>query len=179
MGNLPLASCLVLPFVPLISGYPLRNQPKFILWAFQVYSSFTTLASILAFTVEIQHGGRIPIIGKVGEELAALVFLGLYSLTSLAVPNMEIPFFGKTFAADAGSRSDTVKMEKTGAKKVVNFVALGGILAKRVFSTAATVGVGGWWGVLGSLARSISFWGTAGCWFWSLRELFPSKKASS
>ncbi len=177
---MPLASCLVLPVVPLISGYPLRNQPKFILWAFQVYSAFTTLASILAFTVEIQHGGRIPIIGKVGEELAALVFLGLYSLTSLAVPNMEIPFFGKsTFAADTESGSGTVKMEKAGAKKVVNFVALSGILSKRVLSTMTTIGFGGWWGVLGSLARSISFWGTAGCWFWSLRELFPSKNASS
>lgn len=84
-GALPLSSFLVLPLVPIFSGYPLRNKPKYVLWAFQVYSSFTTIASMLAFTVEIQHGGRIPLIGKVGAEVASLMFLSLYSLSSLSV----------------------------------------------------------------------------------------------
>ena len=145
-GNLPISSCLVLPFVPLFSGYPLRNKPKYILWAFQVYSSFTTLASILAFTVEMQYGGRIPTIGKIGSELGGIVFLSLYSMVSLAVPN------------------------KTGAKKLVNFGALSGILAKRVATVAAA---GTSW--FSGLFLSITFWGTVGCWFWSLRELFPQK----
>lgn len=150
VGNLPIASFLVLPLVPIFSGYPLRNKPKYILWAFQLYSSFTTLASILAFTVEIQHGGRIPYIGKVGAEVAGSVFLSLYSLTSLAVPN------------------------KSSVKKLVNFGALSGILYRRV---APVIAAGtGWFGGLSSLVLSVSFLGTIGCWFWSLRELFPQKK---
>jgi hypothetical protein len=148
-GNLPISSSLVLPFVPLFSGYPLRNKPKFILWAFQVYSSFTMLASMLAFTVEIQYGGRIPIIGKVGAEVAGTIFLSLYSLASLAVPN------------------------KTGAKRLVNFGALSGILYKRVATVLAVAGTSWFSG----LFLSVSFWGTVGCWLWSLRELFPKRSS--
>ena len=143
-GALPLSSFLVLPLVPIFSGYPLRNKPKYILWAFQVYSSFTTIASMLAFTVEIQHGGRIPLIGKVGAEVASLVFLSLYSLSSLSVAN------------------------KTVAKRLVNFGALSGILYNRVTTVMSAGALSGF----GSLALSVSFLGTVGCWFWSVKSLF-------
>ena len=148
-GALPLSSFLVLPLVPIFSGYPLRNKPKYILWAFQVYSSFTTIASMLAFTVEIQHGGRIPLIGKVGAEVASLVFLSLYSLSSLSVAN------------------------KTVAKRLVNFGALSGILYNRVTTVMSAGALSGF----GSLALSVSFLGTVGCWFWSVKSLFASSSA--
>mmetsp|Transcript_18373 Transcript_18373/g.23636 ORF Transcript_18373/g.23636 Transcript_18373/m.23636 type:complete len:365 (-) Transcript_18373:132-1226(-) len=149
VGVLPIASFLVLPLVPVFSGYPLRNKPKYLLWAYQIFSSFTTIASMLAFSVEIQHGGRIPFIGKVGAEVAGAVFLSLYSLASLAVA------------------------DKSGAKRLVNFGALSGILYKRVLAVMGS-GVGMLSG-FGSLALSLSFLGTVGCWFWSVTELFPSK----
>lgn len=150
-GNLPLASTLILPLVPIFSGYSLRNEPKYILWANQIYCSFTILASILAFTVEVQHGGRLPLIGKIGPELAGTVFLGLYSLSSLAVA------------------------KKSGAKRFVNFTALTGILYRRIVDV---IGAGtGLWTGLSSLILSFTFLGTVGCWFWSLRELFPSKSS--
>ena len=43
---------------------------------FEVFSSFTTLASFLAFAVELQYGGRIPFFAG-RTELCSLVFLGL------------------------------------------------------------------------------------------------------
>ena len=107
-GALPISSVLILPLVPLFSGYTLRNKPSYVLWAYQLFSSFTTLASFLALTVELQHGGRIPIIGKLPAELAACVFLSLYSAASLGVK------------------------EKSSVKKFVNFFALSGILVRRV-----------------------------------------------
>jgi hypothetical protein len=116
-GFLPIASFLVLPLVPIFSGYPLTNKPKYILWAYQIFSSFTALASILAFTVEIQHGGRLPFIGKVGAEVAGAAFLSLYSFASLAVA------------------------DKSGEKRLVNVGALGGILYNRVLAVMAS-GVG-------------------------------------
>jgi len=133
-GYLPIGSFLILPLVPLFSGYPLRNNPKYMLPAFQLYFSFTTIASFLAFAVELQYGGRIPIIGKVSEEIAASVFLMLYSGASLSV------------------------RKKSLVKRVVNFGALSGILFKRFagitlgtlsplllsISFWGTVGVWGW-----------------------------------
>lgn len=149
--NLPIASFLVLPLVPLFSGYPLRNKPRYVLWAYQIYSAFTTIASILAFTVEIQHGGRIPTwlpfvgaTGKVGAEVAATAFLSLFSLSSLAVKY------------------------KSGAKKLVNFGALSGILTRRVMTAVATTG--GFLSGVGSLLLSFSFLGTVGCWIWSVQS---------
>jgi hypothetical protein len=79
----PLASLLVLPMVPMFAGYPLRarrgdaKQPSFQNLAFQLFSSFTTIASFLALTVELQHGGRVPFF-KGKAELSAMVFLSLY-----------------------------------------------------------------------------------------------------
>lgn len=150
-GKLPLASTLILPLVPVFSGYTLRNEPKYILWANQIYCSFTTLASILAFTVEVQHGGRVPLIGNLGPEMAGTVFLGLYSLSSLAVA------------------------KKSGAKRFVNFAALSGILYRRIINVFGA-GIGLWSGV-SSLILSVTFLGTIGCWFWSLKELFPAKSS--
>jgi len=144
-GSLPLGSFLILPLVPLFSGFTLRNKPSYVLWAYQLFSSFTTLASILAFTVELQHGGRIPIIGKLSAELAACVFLSLYSAASLGVK------------------------EKSGVKRFVNFFALSGIIVRRF--TDALVG-SSFFGALGNLLLSVSFLGTIGCWYWSLKELF-------
>lgn len=123
--------------------------------------------------MELQHGGRIPFIGTVGPEVAASVFLMLYSAAALGVK------------------------QKSGVKRLVNFGALSGILVRRVKdaiamvgvgasavgagaaavgagAAAATVGGGGWVSALGSLALSVSFLGTVGCWFWSFKELFSS-----
>lgn len=128
-GALPLLSCLVLPLVPIFSGYPLRSATpptdKYKL-VFEVFSSFTTLASFLAFAVELQYGGRVPFFGGKGE-LCALVFLGLTSAV-VSLPNRCL------------------------AKKSVNLLALTGILWNRVksgsgllsLSFAATLAVWGW-----------------------------------
>jgi len=149
VGSLPLSSFAILPLVPIFSGYPLRNSPNFLLPSFQLFSSFTTLASFLAFTVELQHGGRVPYFGKLSAEISGSVFLLLYSGASLAVKN------------------------KTIVKRLVNFGALSGILAKRIaVVTAGSV----FSGILG-LVSSVTFLGTVGCWAWSAKELFfPSKK---
>jgi hypothetical protein len=92
---LPLGSVLILPLVPLLSGYPVRlkqrkqqqQQNKQTettttkarpLFVFQVYSSFTTIAAFLALTQELQYGGRVlPFIFHNKPELCAMVFLSL------------------------------------------------------------------------------------------------------
>ena len=77
----PLLSFLVLPLVALFSGYPLRQRlnsaeatkvtkKNFI---FQLYSSFTSFATLLALAVELQHGGRVPFLAGKGEVIALLV----------------------------------------------------------------------------------------------------------
>lgn len=136
-GSLPVGSFLVLPLVPIFSGFTLRNKPSYVLWACQLFSSFTTIASILAFTIELQYGGRIPIIGTLPAELAACVFLSLYSTISLGVK------------------------EKSNVKKCVNLFALTGILVRRISNAAFP-----------NLFLSVSFLGTIGCWYWSLKEFF-------
>ena len=152
-GALPIGSFLILPFVPLFSGYTLRNKPTYILWVYQLFSSFTTLASILAFTVELQHGGRIPIIGTLSAEVAACVFLSLYSVISLGVK------------------------EKSLVKRFVNFFALSGIIVRRVVDVMASTT--SWVGALGTLLTSVSFLGTIGCWYWSVREFFFGPKQNA
>jgi len=57
---------------------------------------------------------------------------------------------------------------------LVNFGALSGILYKRV-ATVIAAGAG-WFSGVSSLVLSVSFLGTVGCWFWSLKEMFPKKK---
>merc|ERR1711862_109415 len=144
-GSLPISSFLILPLVPLFSGYALRNQPKYRLWPFQLFSSFTTLASVLAFAVELQHGGRVPFIGTIGAEWVACIFLSIYSTIALSVNRKSL------------------------VKRLVNFLALSGISVRRV-----TDALGGstMSGSLGSLFTSISFLGTIGCWFWSFISIF-------
>jgi len=145
-GSLPLASFVILPFVPLFSAYPLRNNPTYVLPAFQLFSSFTTLASFLAFTVELQHGGRVPYFGTLPAEVAGSVFLLLYSGASLAV------------------------RKKTVVKRLVNFGALSGILSRRVVGVVAA---SSWfWGGVGTLLSSVTFVGSVACWGWSVKELF-------
>lgn len=152
-GSLPIGSFLVLPLVPLFSAYPLRNKPKYVLWAYQLFSSFTLLASFLAFAVELQHGGRLPLIGKVPAEVSASIFLLLFSGSSLAVP------------------------KKSFIKKFVNFGALSGILYKRVAGLGlASMGIWSSLRGLGGLLTSFSFVGTIGCWAWSAYELFIGSK---
>ena len=157
VNALPLGSALVLPLVPLFAGYPLRNRPQYILIANQVFSSFTTLASILAFTVEIQHGGRIPFFGTVGAEVAGLVFWTLYSVAGLAVKRKSL------------------------VKRIVNWGAVTGILVRRVTAVMAMglTGWAGWWSGAKSLLFSVSFLGGVGCWFWSFKELFTGSSAGS
>jgi hypothetical protein len=130
-GVLPLASLLYLPLVPLFAGLPLRSPapPRGLdKVVFSIFSSFTTLASFLALAVELQYGGRLPLIGAVPAEVAALVFLGLTGLV-IAQPKRTI------------------------VKKAVNLLALTGILARRVsavgfsplsLSFAVTVACWGW-----------------------------------
>jgi len=113
----PLASILILPLVPIFSGFSLRNSPKYVLWSNQIFSSFTTIASCLAFAIELQHGGRIPLIGSVPAEVAGVVFLSLYSTFSLAV------------------------QKKSGCKRLVNVFALTGILVKRVIDAMSAGGI--------------------------------------
>jgi len=150
-GSLPIGSFLILPLVPIFSGYTLRNKPQYILWAYQLFSSFTTIASILAFTVELQHGGRIPLIGKLTAEAAACVFLSLYSAVTLGVK------------------------QKSGVKRVINVFALTGILVRRIGDVMT--GGSSLLASIGSLLLSVSFLGSIGCWYWSLKELF-SKQTS-
>ena len=115
---LPISSLFVLPLVPIISGYPLRmrttgaSKPSLQNVAFQLFSSFTTIASLLALTVELQHGGRIPFL-KGKAELAAMVFLFLFD-----------------FAVVFGSQGFVAKS--------VNAFAISAILAKRVNAVLAT-----------------------------------------
>ena len=111
-------------------------------------SSFTTLASFLALAVELQYGGRIPLIRSVSAEVSANIFMFLYSVASLAV------------------------IQKSGVKRLVNFGALPGIVYKRVVGALA-VSTSGLFGAVGGLFLSLSFWSTVGCWVWSWNELFP------
>jgi len=146
-GNLPLGSFLVLPLVPILSGFPLRknDNEKITLRniMFQIYSSFTTIASFLAFTVELQHGGRIPFFGGM-QELNALIFLSLYAVNSSRSKNGVV-------------------------KKVVNAGAISGILLKRLLGNS-----GG--GIVGffQLFLSASFCGTAAVAWISLKRLFQN-----
>ena len=110
-GSLMLESCLILPLVPLFCGYPLRKMERSSAMTFkiksaifQLYSSFTTIASFLALTVELQHGGRLP---KLPAEAAASVFLALYFL----IVSMK---------------------NKSRIKKVVQAGAITGIAVKRI-----------------------------------------------
>merc|ERR1712238_460069 len=143
---LPIGSVLVLPFVPLLSGYPLRrrqrqrqrNQPQSQkekenattmkkeatrtgTLMFQIYSSFTTVAALLAVTTELQYGGRfLPSVFGNKPELCAMVFL-------LAV-----------------GRSVVVSSQKSGSgivKQLIQTSVLWGILSKRCMDTFATIGI--------------------------------------
>jgi len=135
-GALPLASCLVLPFVPLFSAFPLRSpslprgEYKLV---FQVFSAFTTIASFLALAVELQYGGRLPLIGTLPAEAAALVFLGL-TATVVGLSQRSL------------------------AKRVVNALALTGIVAKRLAGGAAGL-------------FSLSFVATAAVWAFAVKQL--------
>jgi hypothetical protein len=135
-GNLNVASCLILPLVPILSGFPLRTttterSPRafnFKNCIFQLYSSFTVIASFLALTVELQHGGRLR--PKLSAEAAASIFLGLYYLI-VAMKN------------------------KSKVKQIVQAGAITGIAIKRI-REAMLGGVSG----VTHLSLSISFWGT-------------------
>lgn len=150
-GNLPIGSFLVLPFVPVLSGFPLRafgssggdatsitlrNLP------FQIFSSFTTVASFLALTVELLHGGRIPFFGG-RQEICALVFLGLYAINADRAANGPV-------------------------KRFVNAGAITGILIKRLLEGASN-SVGGFF----RLFLSPSFLATAAVTWISVAKLFP------
>ena len=122
--------------MPLFAGYPLRSAgpPRgFDKLVFSIFSSFTTLASFLALAVELQYGGRLPLIGTLPAEAAALVFVGLTSLV-VAQP------------------------KRTLAKKLVNLLALSGILARRVASASFS-------------PLSLSFVATIACWGFAAKQL--------
>ena len=128
-GALPFWSLLALPFVPLLSGYPLRRPSPptgLARVALQTFSSFTTLASFLALAVEMQHGGRLPLVGG-RAELAAAVFVGLTARV-VSLPRRSL------------------------VKRIVNVLALSGILVRRLatggsllsLSLGLTAGVWAW-----------------------------------
>jgi hypothetical protein len=78
-GSISIASALLLPLVPLFAAYPLRSStppPAPYRTVFQVFSSFTAIASCLALAVELQYGGRVPFFGG-RPELCGAVFLSL------------------------------------------------------------------------------------------------------
>ena len=135
-GSSPLASCLVLPFVALFSGYPLRKKKPteeitLQSFVFQVFSSFTALASLVAFAVELQHGGRIPFTKGRAEVTAILFLLGFVDVAY--APNNGI------------------------VKRAISLFAIGGILWKRVVDALV---LGSAVAVLKKLGMSLSFWGT-------------------
>ena len=145
---LPLGSFLVLPLVPLLSGYPLRIRRKLLqqqnkmekqtttattttkarpLFVYQVYSSFTTIAALLALTQEIQYGGRIlPFIFMNRPELCAMVFLSLIGY-----------IVSRPTSNNSSSNNNIVS-------KIITTSVLWGIVSKRnidtfiLLSTAAT-----------------------------------------
>jgi len=137
-GALPLASCLVLPLVPLFSGFPLRTvEPRGVYkLVFQVFSSFTTIASFLALAVELQYGGRLPLVGTLPAEAASLVFLGLTGFV------VSLP-------------------QRCLAKRVVNVLALTGILTNRVVGSTSAL-------------LSLSFIATAAIWAFAVKQLVKS-----
>jgi len=108
----PLGSFLILPFIPLVVGFPLRNMritPVKANWrnaVYQLYSSFTTIASLLALAVELQYGGRVPFFGGRGE-LVSAVILALYAFL-VRCPGQSL------------------------IKRYVNAIAMGGIIFKRI-----------------------------------------------
>ena len=102
-GALPLTSFLILPCVPLFAGYPLRSStvPSALYRpVFQVFSSFTAIASCLAFAVELQCGGRLSFFtGR--QELCGCIFLALVGgLVSL--PKRSLARRGVTCLALSG-----------------------------------------------------------------------------
>ena len=117
MSVTALASALVLPLVPIFAGYPLRQStpgpsglPKPVL---QIFSSFTTIASCLALAVELQHGGRVPLLtGR--AELCGSIFLALVGCL-VALPNRSL------------------------ARRAVTSLALSGVVARRLASGAAAL----------------------------------------
>lgn len=153
-GKLPIGSFLVLPIVPLVSGYQLRrttNSNESSFWissslVFQIFSSFTTIASLLALTVELQHGKRIlPGLFHNRPELSAIIFLlGYFGILS--------------------------RREKNGpVKRVVNAVAIVGILTKRITDAANFQSLRG-------LFASTSFWGTIVIATLAIKQLFYNDK---
>ena len=118
---LPVWSVLTLPLVPIFSGLPLRSssppqdQDRLV---FDVFSSFTTIASFLAIAVELQHGGRIPFFSG-NAEGAAMAFLALTGgLVSLP--------------------------RRTTPKRAINVLALSGILVKRLAGGASPFSLSLW-----------------------------------
>lgn len=122
-GALTLSSFLILPLVPLFSGLALRKEndnPTALNvknCIFQLFSSFTIIASFLALAVELQHGGHL--VPKLPAEVAASVFLGLYYI----IVSMK---------------------KKSKVKKVVQVGAITGIALKRIQQgmTGGAAGVG-------------------------------------
>jgi len=114
--HLPLQQALVLPGVPLFAGFPLRNPPprslspsgRLYRLVFAVYSSFTTLAACLALIVELQYGGRVPLLGP---ELCGSLFLALSAFV-LSAPRRNRPL----------------------ASRLVGVLAFSGIVARRLGS---------------------------------------------
>ena len=156
-GSLPLANALILPLVPILSGYPLRRQqqrPGNLAAAgfargqsrsiaaldplyrpvFEVFSSFTAIATCLAFAIECQYG-RVPLLAG-QSEACALVFLSLVGAL-ISLPKRTI------------------------ARRTVTCFALSGVVARRLQISAS----------ISALLSSPSFLVAVVLWVWSAKKL--------
>ena len=146
-AKLPLGSLLALPFVPLFAGLPLRTSTPLPIYRplFQVFSSFTTIATFLALTIELQHGGRIAwFLGK--AEPCGLVFATL-SAALVSLPGQCL------------------------ARQLVNCLAFTGILWKRLgLASLSSLSVS----VVTPLLKSPSFVGLLAVWAWAVFKLLEA-----
>ena len=159
---LPLGSVGVLPLVPWISGYPLRQRQKQqqrqrqqqqqvihyqhnwkTVFVFQVYSSFTTIAAFLAVATELQYGGRIlPSIFRNQAELCAMVFLTLVGRSVVTSSSSNSPKQQQPQRSSGGgsSSSSSSSSSTSTVSKIINAVVLWGILSKRLLLHAGVTG---------------------------------------
>ena len=142
-GRLPLGSLLTLPLVPLFAAAPLRSSrpPPLYRPLFQLFSSFTTIASFLALTIELQHGGRVALLAGRAEPCAC-IFAAL-CIGLVALPGQSSP------------------------RVLVTGLALTGILSRRVAPLLASGVSAASLGAVMPLLRSPSFVGLLVCWAWA------------
>ena len=130
---------------------------------FEVFSSFTTLASFLAFAVELQYGGRIPFFAG-RTELCSLVFLGLTgAVVSLPKRTMikKVPQLPLRPCVVHGRTLQSGSRRPVPCEQAVNLLALSGILYQRITAPASAL-------------LSLSFAATLACWGLAVKQLLAN-----